>query len=111
METRVCSKCKIEKPLTLEYFGIAQRNTERNKNRMHTECRVCKLYYMRTYQQNKKLIKDPDEKRIKEMYTIKEVSQKEKSEAVGRAYAHIYYQAFDEPISTEELKRLEGIEE
>ena len=66
---------------------------------------------MRLYQQDKRLKKDPDEKRIKEMYTIKEVSQEEKSEAVGRAYAHIYYQAFDKPISTEELKRLEGIEE
>ena len=107
METRVCSKCKIEKPLTVEYFGMAQKN----KNRLHTECRVCKLYYMRQYQQNKKLTKDPDEKRIKEMYTMKEITQEEKVESIQRAYAHIYYQAFDKPISTEELKGLEGIEE
>jgi len=107
METRVCSKCKIEKPLTVEYFGMAQKN----KNRLHTECRVCKLYYMRQYQQNKKLTKDPDEKRMKEIYIMKEISQEEKAESIQRAYAHIYYQAFDKPISTEELKGLEGIEE
>ena len=107
METRVCSKCQIEKPLTVEYFGMAQKN----KNRLHTECKVCKLYYMRQYQQNKKLTKDPDEKRMKEIYIMKEISQEEKAESIQRAYAHIYYQAFDKPISTEELKGLEGIEE
>lgn len=107
METRVCSKCKIEKPLTVEYFGMAQKN----KNRLHTECKVCKLYYMRQYQQNKKLTKDPDEKRIKEMYTMKEVSQEEKEESLRRAYAHIHYQAFGKPISKKQLKEIEGIEE
>jgi hypothetical protein len=107
METRVCSKCKIEKPLTLEYFGMAQKN----KNRMHTECRVCKLYYMRSYQQDKRLKKDPDEKRIKEMYTIKEVTKEERLELLRRGYAHIYYEAFAKSITKKELKRLEGIEE
>jgi hypothetical protein len=107
METRVCSKCKIEKPLTLEYFGIAQKN----KNRMHTECKVCKLYYMRQYHQDKKLKKDPDGKRLKEMYTIKEVTKEEQQDLLKRAYSYLHYQAFGKPISTRQLKEIEGIEE
>jgi hypothetical protein len=66
---------------------------------------------MRLYQQNKKLTRDPDEKRIKDMYTIKEVTEEERLELLRRGYAHIYYEAFSKPITKKELKRLEGIEE
>ena len=107
MEYRVCSKCKIEKPLTEEFFGPQQKN----KARLHTECRVCKKAYMRKWQQNKRLSRDPEEKRLKDMYTIKEITEEEKQERLKQAYAHIYYEAFGRAITTERLKSIEGIEE
>jgi len=106
-ESRVCSKCKIEKPLTHDFFGPQQKN----KARLHTECRQCKKEYMKKYQENKRLSRDPERDRMKEMYTIKEISTEEKQRLMKEAYAHIYYQAFDRPITDRQLKDLEGIEE
>lgn len=106
-ESRICSKCKIEKPLTLEFFGPQQKN----KARLHTECRACKLAYMKKWQENKRLSRDPEEKRMKEMYTIKEITQEEKQHRMKEAYAYIYFEAFGKAITTEELNSLEGIEE
>lgn len=107
MEYRTCSKCKITKPLNEEFFGPQQKN----KARLHTECRVCKKAYMRTWQQNKRLSRDPEQKRLKDMYTIKEITEEEKQERLKQAYAHIYYEAFGRAITTERLKSIEGIEE
>jgi tryptophanase len=66
---------------------------------------------MRKYQENKRLSRDPERDRMREIYTIKEITQEEKQERLKQAYAHIYYQAFGTAITTERLKSLEGIEE
>ena len=107
MEYRICSKCKMEKPLTLEFYGMAQKN----KNRMHTECKECKLKYMKEWQQNKRLSKNPEANREKHMYTIKEYTEEDKKQRMQEAYAYMYYQAFGRPITKQVLKELEGIEE
>lgn len=106
-ESRVCSKCKIEKPLTEEFFGPQQKN----KARLHTECRVCKKAYMTKWQQNKRAEQEVDAKRDKHMYTIKELTAEEKQEKMHEAYAYMYYQAFGRPITQKVLKEIEGIEE
>jgi hypothetical protein len=106
-ESRVCSKCKIEKPLTLEFFGPQQKN----KARLHTECRVCKVAYMKKWQADRKAEQEVDRKRDKHMYTIKESTEEEKQERMREAYAYIYFQAHGRSISEKKLKELEGIEE
>ena len=106
-ESRICSKCRIEKPLTLEFFGPQHKN----KARLHTECRECKLKYMKKWQENKRLSKDPEANREKHMYTIKEITEEEKQQRMKEAYAYIHYQAFGRPITNKQLKDLEGIEE
>ena len=106
-ESRVCSKCKIEKPLTIEFFGPQQKN----KARLHTECRECKLKYMKQWQANKKAEQEVDRKRDKHMYTIKEITPEEKQQRMNEAYAYIHYQAFGRPITKSKLKEIEGIEE
>ena len=107
MEYRVCSKCHMQKPLTLEFYGMAQKN----KNRMHTECKECKLKYMKQWQQNKRAEQEVDGKREKHMYTIKEYTEEEKQQRLTEAYAYMYYQAFGRPITNKVLKEIEGIEE
>jgi hypothetical protein len=107
MEYRTCSKCYIEKPLTEEYFGW----TNKKRVTLQTECRVCKKAYMDKWRLNKLLSRDPEEKRQKEMYTIKEHTEEEKQERMREAYAYIHYQAFGKSISNKKLKELEGIEE
>ena len=107
MEYRVCSKCHMKKPLTLEFYGMAQKN----KNRMHTECKECKLKYMKKWQQNKRAEQEVDGKREKHMYTIKEYTEEEKKQRMAEAYAYMHYQAFGKPIPKWKLKELEGIEE
>lgn len=107
MEHRTCSKCYIEKPLTEEYFGW----TNKNRVTLQTECRACKKAYLKKWQENKRLSKDPEEKRMKEMYTIKEITEEEKQQKLKEAYAYIYYQAKGRSISKRELKEIEGIEE
>jgi hypothetical protein len=106
-ESRVCSKCKIEKPLTEEFFGPQQKN----KARLHTECRECKIKYMRQWQQNKRAEQEVDKKRDKHMYTIKEYTEEEIQQRMNEAYAYIHYQAFGKSIPAWKLKELEGIEE
>ena len=107
MEYRTCSKCHMEKPLTLEFYGMAQKN----KDRLHTECKECKLKYMKQWQQNKRAEQEVDKKRDKHMYTIKEHTEEEKKQRMKEAYAYLHYQAFGRPISQKQLKELEGIEE
>jgi hypothetical protein len=97
----------MQKPLTLEFYGMAQKN----KNRMHTECKECKLKYMKQWQSNKRLSKDPETKREKHMYTIKEYTEEEKQQRLTEAYAYIYYQSHGRPITKKILKEIEGIEE
>lgn len=97
----------MEKPLTLEFYGMAQKN----KNRMHTECKECKLKYMKQWQQNKRAEQEVDRKRDKHMYTIKEYTEEEKQQRMREAYAYLHYQAFGRPITQKQLKDLEGIEE
>lgn len=106
-ESRVCSKCYVEKPLTLEFFGPQQKN----QAKLHTECRECKIKYMRTWQANKRAEQEVDRKRDKHMYTIKEHTTEEKQQRMDNAYACIYYQAFGKPITQKQLKEIEGIEE
>jgi hypothetical protein len=107
MQSRVCSKCKIEKPLTLEFFGPQQKN----QARLHTECRECKKAYLKKWQADRKAEQEVDKKRDKHMYTIKEVTPEEKKQRMREAYAYLHYQAFGRPISQKQLKDLEGIEE
>jgi len=107
MEYRTCSNCKITKPLTDEFFATQQKN----KARMHTECRICKKSYMRKWQANKRAEQEVDKKRDKHMYTIKEYTEEEKQQRLTEAYAYMYYQAFGKPIPAWKLKEIEGIEE
>jgi hypothetical protein len=97
----------MQKPLTLEFYGMAQKN----KNRLHTECKECKLKYMKQWQANKRAEQEVDKKRDKHMYTIKEYTEEEKQQRMREAYAYLHYQAFGRPISQKQLKDLEGIEE
>ena len=97
----------MEKPLTLEFYGMAQKN----KDRLHTECKECKLKYMKQWQQNKRAEQEVDKKRDKHMYTIKEYTEEEKQQRMREAYAYMHYQAFGKPIPAWKLKELEGIEE
>jgi hypothetical protein len=97
----------MSKPLTIEFFGPQQKN----KSRLHTECRDCKVKYMRQWQQNKRAEQEVDRKREKHLYTIKEYTEEEKQQRMKEAYAYMYYQAFGRPITKRELKEIEGIEE
>ena len=97
----------MSKPLTIEFFGPQQKN----KSRLHTECRDCKIKYMRQWQQNKRAEQEVDRKREKHLYTIKEYTEEEKQQRMKEAYTYMYYQAFGRPITKRELKEIEGIEE
>jgi hypothetical protein len=97
----------MNKPLSLEFYGVAQKN----KGRMHTECKECKLKYMKKWQANRKAEQEIDKKRDKYMYTIKEYTEEEKQQRMKEAYAYMHYQAFGKPIPGWKLKELEGIEE
>jgi len=48
METKICAKCKQEKPMTTEYFG----KYKRNKDGFTWECKVCKAEYDKAYREN-----------------------------------------------------------
>ena len=97
----------MDKPLTEEFFGLQQKN----KDRLHTECRVCKKKYMDKWQADRRAEQEVDRKRDKHMYTIKEYTQEEKQERLREAYAYLHYQAFGRPITKKILKEIEGIEE
>jgi hypothetical protein len=99
---RVCSKCYIEKPLTDEFFGY----TNKHRVTLQTECRLCKKAYINKWILNKKLSQDPERDRMKEMYTMKEYTEEEKQERIKKAYDEIHMQAFNKPITQEELERL-----
>ena len=107
MEYRTCTKCKIEKPLTLEYYKASRKS----KSNFSTACRECMKNYMAKWQENKRLSRDPEEKRLKEMYKTKEITEEEKRQKMRKAYAYIHYEAFGRAVSEKQLKELEGIEE
>lgn len=106
MQTRTCSKCYIEKPLTLEFYGIANKDN----GRMHTECRACKKNYLKQYQINKRLSKDPEADRMRELYTVKEQTKEEQKERLEVAYAYIYRNAFGKSITRKQLNKIKDIE-
>ena len=107
MSNRTCTKCHITKPLTEEFFGW----TNKHRVTLQTECRDCKKIYMTKWRLNKLLSRDPEEGRLKEMYTIKEYTEEEKRERLEKAYAYIHYQAYGKPMTTRQIKDIEGIEE
>jgi hypothetical protein len=102
IKVRVCGKCHIEKPLTTNYFQIRSEN----RTIFHRICRLCKNIYIQHWKQKKKLDKDPEIKKDNQKYMIEEMSSEEIRDSLIRAYAYIYYQAFNEHISLEELERL-----
>ena len=54
MESKVCSKCGKEKPLTVEYFQL--RNG--SKDGFRNDCKVCKeLYDKKRYNENQEKLK------------------------------------------------------
>jgi hypothetical protein len=69
MQTKVCTKCKHDLPMTLEYFGPCKRN----KNGFRSWCRNCsnvaKKDYLRVLSK---------EKRIKMLQTKKDLNLKVK---------------------------------
>ena len=97
----------MSKPLTIEFFGPQQKN----KSRLHTECRDCKLKYMKKWQADKRAEQEVDRKREKHLYTIKEYTEEEKQERLKKAYAYLYFHAFGRSITKQQLKEIEGIEE
>jgi hypothetical protein len=107
MEYRVCSKCMTEKPMTLEFFGLQQKN----QNRFLTECRDCKRNYHIQYRENKRLSQDPDRERMKQVYVYKEYTREEKKASLRQAYAHIYWEAFNKPITLNQLRKIIRLDE
>ena len=97
----------VEKPMTLEFFGLQQKN----QKRFLTECRACKKSYHLQYRENKRLSQDPDKERMKQVYVYKEYTEEEKREALRTAYGYIYWKAFNTPISIDQLNTLKGIRE
>lgn len=104
MQYRVCSSCYVEKPLTPEFFG-PQKN---NWSGLHTYCRACKKEYLKQWQLKRKLSRDPEEKRKKKMYEIKEPTQEEVRIRMEKAYSYIYLQAFEKEIPLKVLKKLDN---
>ena len=107
MQYRICTKCGMEKPMTFEFFGVQQTNHKR----FLTECRECKKIYQLRYQEKKRLNKDVESKRMKQLYVFPNLTKEQKQKRMKEAYAYIYYQAFDESISQKQWKEIEGIEE
>jgi hypothetical protein len=66
---------------------------------------------MKKWQADKRAEQEVDRKREKHLYTIKEYTKEEKQQRMKEAYAYMYYQAFGRPISKQQLKEIEGIEE
>lgn len=102
MQYRICSKCKIEKPLTLEFFA----RQHKNKALMTTQCRQCTLEYMQKWNADRKAERDIDWKREKYMYEIKTPTKEEIQERMKEAYKEIYLQAFNKELPDKELKKL-----
>jgi len=50
METKICSKCKVELPLTIEYFGLAPEN----KDGFKYSCKKCMTIYQQQYKNKNK---------------------------------------------------------
>ena len=97
----------MEKPTTLEFYGVQQTNNKR----FLTECRECKKIYQLRYQEKKRLDKDVEANRMKQLYVFPQLTKEQKEKRMKEAYAYIYYQAFDESISQKQWKEIEGIEE
>lgn len=102
MEYRVCSKCHMEKPLTLEFFAHQQRN----KVLFQTQCRMCKLEYLQKWSADRYAKKDIEHKRKKHMYEIKIPTKEAIQERMEAAYKEIYLQAFHKELPDKKLKKL-----
>jgi len=102
MESRICKKCMIEKPLTREFFGVQARNSKR----FLTHCIECKKKYHLKWREDKKASQDPDKRRMKQLYVYKEYTEQEKEVAFREAYAYIYWQAFDKAIPLSKLNKI-----
>ena len=74
MQYRVCTKCGMELPLTFEFFGVQQTNHKR----FLTECRECKKIYQLRYQEKKRLDKDVESKRMKQLYVFPNLTKEQK---------------------------------
>jgi len=89
-------------PLTTEFFALQQRN----KALFQTQCRLCKLDYLRKWSADRYAEKDIDHKRKKHMYEIKVSTKEEIQERMKAAYKEIYLQAFHKELSDKKLKKL-----
>ena len=96
MDSRLCIKCEIVYPLEDKYFALVSKNGTRRV----TVCRECRKEYDKQYRDNKR-----EEELDNEMYTIKEVSEKEKNQLMSKAYAYLYLQAFGRHITTHKLDK------
>lgn len=50
VETKVCFRCKVEKPLSTEYFG----KNKGNKDGFNGTCKVCRSEYLKKYREKNK---------------------------------------------------------
>lgn len=107
MEYKICSKCGTEKPMTLEFFSVQQKNHKR----FMTECKECKKIYQLKYHENKRREKDLDGKRMRQLYVFPQLTKEQREKNMKEAYAYIYYQAFNESMSDKQWKEIHGIEE
>ena len=96
MDSRTCIKCEIVYPLEDKYFALVSKNGTRRV----TVCRECRKEYDKQYRDNKR-----EEELDNEMYTIKEITDKQKEQLLSKAFAHIYLQAFDKHITTYKLDK------
>lgn len=99
---RTCTKCKIEKPLTSEFFGFQKKNWAK----LHTQCKECKTAYLKKWNADKVAERDIDYKRKKHMYEIKVSTKEEVQERMEQAYKQIYLEAFNKELSDKKLKKL-----
>lgn len=97
MDSRTCIKCEIVYPLEDKYFALVNKNGTRRV----TVCRECRKDYDKQYRDNKK-----EQELGDDMYTIKEVSEKEKNQLMSKAYAHLYLQAFGRHITSYKLDKV-----
>jgi len=61
METKVCNKCDVEKPLNSEFFSI--RN-DKNKITFRNDCKMCRFLYVKNRYKEKK----DDRKKYQKQY-------------------------------------------
>lgn len=97
MDSRTCIRCEIVYPLEDKYFALVNKNGTRRV----TVCRECRKDYDKQYRDNKR-----EEELGDGMYTIKEITEKEKNQLLSKAYAHLYLQAFGRHITSYKLDKV-----